>query len=95
MTTVRHKRASAENPGKHGARDWRVTFDGKAPTHSEIVFMVGFLLMAEDRYPKFGRYQLWYFLDRLWSAKSAARISELADEVDATVEEKSGLKVVA
>lgn len=67
MTTYRYRRCVAE-PGKHGALDYRVTFDGAAPCHSEVVFMVGFLLLAEDRYNgrnDIGRGILLHFLDRV------------------------------
>ena len=68
VTTHRHRRCTAVNPGKHGPLDWRVTFNGEAPTHSEAVFMVGFLLLAEDRYNgrnDIGRGILLHFLERV------------------------------
>ena len=87
MTLVRYERAAATSPGKHGPGDWRVTFNGAAPTHGEIVFLVGMVLIAEDRYRAqggMGRTMLWYFLDRLWSRKAPADVIDLAGECDGT-----------
>jgi hypothetical protein len=74
----------AINPGKHGEKDWRVTFNGVAVEHAEMIAMVGFLLLAEDRYDapgQRGRYLLWSFLDRLLiNGKTPEAILDIAGE---------------
>lgn len=82
MRRVQYKRASAVTPGKHGPMDWRVDFGGKAPKHSEVVFMLGMLFMAEDRYPKLGRYMLWHFCDLVFQAKTPERVLEIAQDCE-------------
>lgn len=89
MTVVRYKRASAENPGKHGPRDWRVAIGEVAPTHSETVFMLGMKLLAEDRYSEpwqQGRYLLWHYIDLLLMAKTPQQVLEIAEGVQAEVD---------
>lgn len=89
MTVVRYKRAAAENPGKHGTRDWKVTFADAAPTHSETIFMLGMKLIAEDRYdaPRhLGRYLLWQYVDFLQSAKTPTQVLEIAAACQAEVD---------
>jgi hypothetical protein len=99
VEVVRYRRASAVTPGKHGPLDWRVTFNGTAPTHDEIVFVVGMLLLAEDRYDgrsRFGRgrYMPWYFLDRLLLARTPADVLGIAEDCatskDVPVEVRAG-----
>lgn len=80
---VRYGRAAATTPGKHGPGDWRVTFCDQAPTHDEMVFIVGMLLLAEDRYNgpnQIGRYYLWHFLDRVMQAKTPAAVVDVAED---------------
>jgi len=82
---VRYGGATATSPGKHGPLDWRVTFAGRPPTHGELVFMVGMVLIAEDRYNgrrDLGRYLLWSYLDLLWCHKTPERVVELAGATD-------------
>lgn len=88
MTRVEYKRAAAVSPGKHGPLDWRVTFNGVAPKHSEVIFMLGMLLVAEDRYPRYGRDILRQFIDLASFAKSAERVLEVAEDCE---ESKEGL----
>jgi hypothetical protein len=90
VTTVRFGRASATSPGKHGAADWRVAFNGHAPTHAEVVFVVGMLLLAEDRYRErgqLGRMMLWYFLDLTLAAKSPDAVLAVAEDCQAAKDE--------
>ncbi len=87
MTTVRFRRAAAQNPGKHGAADWRVTLDGNPPEHAELIFMLGMVLIAEDRYNapgNLGRYMLWQFVDLLTHAKTPERVLEIAADCHAS-----------
>lgn len=68
MPTVDYQRVQATNPGKHGAKDWRVDFNGSPPRIDELVFMLGMFLLAEDRYDQphhKGRYRLWYYVRQL------------------------------
>jgi hypothetical protein len=80
--TISFGRAAAVQ-GKHGPRDYRVTLDGCPPTSAELVFMVGMVLLAEDRYDRkdeLGRYMLFYFLDRLLHARSPEAVIEIAED---------------
>lgn len=98
MTVLRYKRAAAENPGKHGVRDWRVLFGDDAPTHSETLFMLGMKLIAEDRYDRpgnRGRYELWYWVDLLLLAKTPEAVWEIADACQKDIESKRRAKVMA
>lgn len=84
---VRFGRAVAASPGKHGPDDWRVEIGRVAPTHGEVVFIVGMLLLAEDRYNRpgeLGRTLLWYFLDRLLAAKSPEAVLAIAEDCHAS-----------
>lgn len=92
MREVSFKRASAHNPGKHGPGDWRVEFNGVAPKHSEIIFILGMLLIAEDRYEKYGRNMLRQFIDMAMWAKTPERALEVAEDCEAS---KEGFVVVA
>lgn len=84
MRKVRYGRATAENPGKHGPRDWRVALNDVAPTHGEMAFMLGFILLAEDRYPEqdLGRGMLNAHLNAMRVAFSEDRILEIASRCD-------------
>jgi hypothetical protein len=89
VTFVSYKRAAAENPGKHGPLDWKVSIADVAPTHSETLFMLGMKLIAEDRYDRpgqLGRYALWYWVDLLLSAKTPEAVVEIAVACQASVE---------
>lgn len=89
MTVVRYKRAAAENPGKHGALDWKVTIDDLAPTHSETIFMLGMKLIAEDRYNApwhRGRYLIWHYIDLLLTAKTPEEVVDIAEGCQAEVD---------
>lgn len=60
----RYKRVTV-HPGKHGKGDYRISFNGSAPTHSEFVAMLWWVWEAEDRYTKgLGRHMLRMHLDR-------------------------------
>ena len=83
---MEYKRAAASNPGKHGPEDWQVTFRGVAPKHSEVIFMLAMLLIAEDRYPKYGRDILRQFVDLALWAKTPERALEVAEDCEATKE---------
>ncbi len=41
--------------GKHGLGDYRVSISGIAPTLAELIYMVGWMLKAEDRYNRPGQ----------------------------------------
>lgn len=86
-------RVRALNPGKHGAKDWRVEFNGAAPTHAELVFMLGFLFLAEDRYDGAnhrGRFWLWSFVQRLaFHGKTPEEICATANDVASTMDKKA------
>jgi hypothetical protein len=91
-------RVSATSPGKHGARDWRVTIGGVAPTHAEIVFLVGMVLLAEQRYSSrtdMGPYMLFYWLDQLCPQKTPERIRELAEGAAESVTQRTKPGVAA
>lgn len=98
MTTIhKFRRADATHPGKHGLGDWRVTLNGNPPEHGEMLFMLGMLLIAEDRYSgrgEQGRYFLWYFIDRLLAAKKPEDVIAIAEDCQETVISRNGLKKV-
>jgi hypothetical protein len=86
MTTVRYGRAYATNPGKHGPRDWRIVIGNTSPTIGELVFMLGMLYIAEDRYGQrnhLGRYLPAIYIDLLCTAKSPERVIAVAEDADA------------
>lgn len=95
-TVVRYGQATAIHPGKHGHGDWRVEFNGVAPTHAEVAFMLGMILLSEDRYPGSsgpsrywrGRFYLWQYLDDLrllLDTKTPERVVALAADIDGDV----------
>ena len=91
MTSFREGHARASNPGKHGSRDWRVTFNGIPTTHKELLFMFGFTMLAEDRYDRRnekGRYLLFYYADRLITKRSPEKILEVVEDCDGVVQTK-------
>ena len=90
MNIIRFRRAAAKTPGKHGFGDWRVEINGTAPEHSELVFALGMMLIAEDRYSapgNHGRYLLWYYIDRLLAAKTPERVLAVAEDCQLSVSE--------
>jgi hypothetical protein len=94
MRVVRYGRAKATNPGKHGDLDWRVEFNEVAPTLAEILFMVGFWFLAEDRYV-WGerRYLPWKFIKGeygLLGAWTPEAILSVCEQADASVEKRRG-----
>lgn len=96
MTRVEFQRAVATSPGKHGPLDWRVEYNGSAPRHAEVVFMVGMLLLAEERYNapgQDGRLRLWYFLDRLLFAckHGPDAVLAVADDCQESVDNPASL----
>lgn len=49
--------------GKHGAGDYRIEFNGEAPTHGELLAMLAWVFRAEDRYAQgMGRRLFWLHL---------------------------------
>lgn len=92
---VSYRRVRATSPGKHGPLDWRVALGGEAPTHGEILALLGMIFIAEDRYPLHGRAMLWDYLDRVYLARSPEAVLALAAECDGTtkttVEAAAGL----
>jgi hypothetical protein len=100
VTVERWQRAAAINPGKHGPGDWKVTFNGTAPTHSELVFMLGMALIAEDRYPTrsgtmSGRYMLWVYIDLLITAKTPEAVIAVAEQCQGVTDSARRLKETA
>lgn len=77
-------------PGKHGARDLRVEFCRRPPTHGEIVAIVGGVFLAEGRYydgpGELGSRMLLRYLERAARAKTVDEVLRLAAEADATTE---------
>lgn len=76
------------SPGKHGEGDLRVEFEGKAPTHAESLAMLGFKLIAEDRYNKpgqLGRRMLLNFVRELEEAKTVAEVAAVAHRCQSTI----------
>lgn len=58
----RYKRVRVSE-GKHGTGDYRVEFNGSAPTHGEFLAMLAWVFRAEDRYSRgLGRRMLWMLL---------------------------------
>lgn len=58
----KHKRVRVVT-GKHGDGDYRVEFNGVAPTHGEFLAMISWVFRAEDRYTGgHGRRMLWWLL---------------------------------
>lgn len=62
----RYKRVIAYE-GKHGDGDFRLEIQGIAPTHGELLALLGGILKAESRYAgrngDSGRYRLWTYID--------------------------------
>ncbi len=61
LTTFHYKRVRVE-PGKHGRGDYRVTIGDIAPTHGEILAILWWVFVAEDRYKGLGRRMLWLLI---------------------------------
>ncbi len=68
-------------PGKHGLGDYRVEISGVAPTHGELLFILHWIMEAEDRYPDFGRRLLWYLINDVYEQRRP--IHEIAETSDA------------
>jgi hypothetical protein len=53
--------------GKHGDGDFRLSIQGIAPTHGELLALLCGILKAESRYDgrngDSGRYRLWTYID--------------------------------
>lgn len=82
--TWKHGRASAR-PGKHGPGDYRAEFGRMAPTLGESVFVLGFKLLAEDRYNRpnhHRRHGYLSFLREVACADSPEKIVEIAQRAD-------------
>lgn len=71
-------------PGKHGKGDYRVEFNGNAPTHGEILTVLWWVLEAEDRYPKFGRSMLWWLIKEVY-AKNGLILEDILRNADGEV----------
>lgn len=72
--------------GKHGPGDYRVEFNGAAPTHGEMVMMMWWIFRSEDRYlwqdnsRILGRRLLWWFAIRaFWEEDTIEDLVEQAD----------------
>lgn len=91
MPEVEYGRCRAINPGKHGHLDWRVEFDGQAPTAAELVFMCAYFMLAEDRYVTGDRRErLWWFLSRAHDMTDDHQATlELAKRVQKAVDDPS------
>jgi hypothetical protein len=93
VTSETFGRVRVLNPGKHGDRDWRVEFNGAAPTHAELMFMLGFLFLAEDRYDQPGqkaRFWLWSFAHRLaFHGRTPEHIRAIASEIAETMKKET------
>ena len=60
MSTVYQYKRVRVVKGKHGAGDYRVEFNGQAPTHGEFLAMLAWIFRAEDRYAQgMGRRMFW------------------------------------
>lgn len=63
MKTVYRYRRVTVTEGKHGPGDYRVAFNGGAPTHGELLAMLAWIFRAEDRYARgLQRRMLWMLL---------------------------------
>ncbi len=69
-------------PGKHGVGDYRVEFNGAAPTHGELLTMLWFVFKAEDRYARgYGRRMLWWLIKEVYAA-DAFTLEDLQGQAD-------------
>ncbi len=77
---VAYGRVTYEHPGKHGTKDIKVEFAGKAPTHAETLAILWGLFHAEDRYDEEwheGRAMLKRFVDAVYDARTFADAKEI------------------
>ncbi len=87
MNEIRYGRVSIF-PGKHGAGDYRIEFNGIPPTHAETIVMLGAKYIAEDRYNKSwqkGRGMLQEFIARVGIATTFENVLKVAEEVDESI----------